>query len=75
MVVSIIAIATNTSFSFTSVVKVVYGEYNRWNTQNNNCSSPVFYSAFAYVTAEFLTLAGFIIFGTVLFIYACYITC
>ena len=67
----IIAIIANTLFSFTSIVSVVYGEYDNWKT-HNNCSSPAFYSAFAYVTAEFITLAVAILVIIALFIYACY---
>ena len=67
----IAAIFANTLFSFTSIVKVVYGEYDRWKTQNN-CTSPAFYSAFAYVTAEFFTLAVAILVIFALIIYCCY---
>ena len=62
-VIVAIGVVANVLFSFISVVKVVYGDYEMWNPANINCSSPSFLSAFTYVTAEFILIALSIIVG------------
>ena len=45
-----IGIIVNMIFSFVSVVKVVYRDYDMWNPDSINCASPAFFSAFTYIT-------------------------
>ena len=65
-IVCALAIVANTLFSFISIVKIVYLEYTAYTA---DCSSPAFYSAFIYVTIEFITLAAiiFIIIGVIIY--------
>ena len=62
-VIVVLGIAANMLFSFISVAKVVYGDYNNimWNPSNIDCSSPSFFSAFTYITTEFVLIAVIII--------------
>ena len=59
--ISVVGIAANVLFSFISVVKVVYGDYEMWNPASISCSSPSFFSAFTYVTTEFVLIALIVI--------------
>ena len=68
-ILCVIAILANTLFSFISIVKIVYSDYK---AHTANCSSPAFYSAFTYVTIEFITLAAIIFIAIGLIIYCCY---
>jgi hypothetical protein len=61
IILAAIGIGANILFSFISVAKVVYGDYEMWNPSNIDCSSPSFFSAFTYVTAEFVLIALIII--------------
>ena len=56
-----LGIVANLLFSFISVVKVVYVDYNKWSPDTINCTSPAFYSAFTYVTVEFVSIVIFIV--------------
>jgi hypothetical protein len=60
-VIVVAGIVANVFFSFISVAKVVYGDYDMWNPANINCSSPSFLSAFTYVTTELVLIALIII--------------
>ena len=51
-----VGIIVNVIFSFVSIVKVVYRDYDIWNPDNINCASPAFFSAFTYVTIEFVLI-------------------
>ena len=53
----VLAIIANVLFSFVSVVKVVYRDFSMWKAENIDCTSPAFYSAFTYVTLEFVLIA------------------
>lgn len=57
VVINVLGILANVLFSFISVVKVVYGDYEMWNPASISCSSPTFFSAFTYVTSEFILIA------------------
>jgi glucose-6-phosphate-specific signal transduction histidine kinase len=61
------AILGNTTFSFV-IVDNVYSNYKAYST---NCTSPAFYSAFVYITIEFLTLAVIILIAIGFFICCC----
>ena len=52
-----LAIIANYVFSFVSVVKEVYVVGPANNDTVTRCTSPAFYTAFTYVTVEFITLA------------------
>ena len=56
-----IGIIVNVIFSFVSVVKVVYRDYDMWNPDSINCASPAFFSAFTYVTIEFVLIVVIIV--------------
>ena len=56
-----VGIIVNVIFSFVSIVKVVYRDYGMWNPDNINCASPTFYSAFIYVTIEFVLIIVIIV--------------
>ena len=71
IVIVVAGIIANVLFSFISVVKVVYGDYEMWNPANISCSSPSFLSAFTYVTAEFILIALSIIVGGFFFWRCC----
>ena len=60
-VIVVVGIVANILFSFISVAKVVYGDYELWSPSNIDCSSPSFFSAFSYLTAEFVLIAAIII--------------
>ena len=70
-VIVAIGVVANVLFSFISVVKVVYGDYEMWNPASIDCSSPSFLSAFTYVTAEFVLIAVIILIVGGLFFWRC----
>ena len=56
-IISTLAIIANYVFSFVSIVKEVYVGGPASNDTVANCTSPAFYTAFTYVTVEFIVLA------------------
>ena len=44
------------------MTKPIYGSYNSWKREIINCSSPIFYTAFAYLTIQY-TVIGLLIIG------------
>ena len=46
------------------LTKPIYDSYNSWKRETINCSSPVFYTAFAYVTLQY-TVIGLIMIGLI----------
>ena len=67
--IGVVGVVANVLFSFISVVKVVYGDYEMWDPASISCSSPTFLSAFTYITAEFVLIALIIIVCLILFWY------
>lgn len=61
VILAFICVLANVLFSFVSVVKVVYRDFSMWKAENIDCTSPAFYSAFTYVTFEFVLIALLII--------------
>ena len=59
--ISVVGVAANVLFSFISVVKVVYGDHEMWNPASISCNSPSLFSAFTYITAEFVLIALIVI--------------
>ena len=43
------------------VTEPIYGSYNSWKRETINCSSPIFYTAFAYLTIQYTVIGLFII--------------
>ena len=70
-VLFVLGVVANVLFSFISVVKVVYRDYPQWDPSSTGCSSPAFFSAFSYVTVEFILIGILIIFLFVLLCYCC----
>ena len=77
-VIVLVIVVANYVFSFVAVVKEVYVVGAESNSTVTDCASPAFYTAFTYVTIEFIVFMAipltFGIIGCVCFGRSCYKT-
>ena len=74
-IICALAIVANYVFSFVSVVEQVYVVGPASNDTATKCMSPAFYTAFTYVTVEFImlvVLVPVIVVGIVCCVYLCH---